>query len=236
MSAPLLAVEGINTYYGQSHILQGVSLEVARGTVVGLLGRNGAGKTTTLKTIMGIAPARTGRIEFDGVDLSSKPPYMVARQGIAYVPEDRGIFPSLSVHEHLTLARPSRPDDAAWTMSNIFELFPRLRERLSHRGAQLSGGEQQMLAIARALMLNPRLLILDEPAEGLAPILIEEIALVMEQLKSNGMTMLLVEQNYPFAARLTDRLYVLGKGQVRWSGTSEELDRNAEIKRTWVGI
>jgi len=231
-----LLVRDIDTYYEQSHVLQGVSLQIESGTLVGLLGRNGAGKTTTLKSIMGIVPPRAGQVFFDGVDLVNVPPYRVARHGIAYVPEHRGIFASLSVMEHLTLAKPPRGTGSAWTLSTVFDMFPRLYERKDHAGTQLSGGEQQMLSIARALMLNPRLLILDEPAEGLAPVMVREIARSIENLKSNGMTILLVEQNYPFVAALADYLFVLGKGRVRWSGTSEELERNPDVKHTWIGL
>lgn len=231
-----LLVRDIDTYYEQSHVLQGVSLQIDGGTLVGLLGRNGAGKTTTLKSIMGIVPPRAGRIFFDGVDLVNLPTYRVARHGIAYVPEHRGIFASLSVMEHLTLAKPTRGTGSSWTLSTVFDMFPRLYERKDNAGTQLSGGEQQMLSIARALMLNPRLLILDEPAEGLAPVLVREIANAIESMKSNGMTILLVEQNYPFVAALADYLFVLGKGRIRWSGTSEELERNPDVKHTWIGV
>ncbi len=233
----LLGVDGIDTYYGESHALQGVSLEVPAGTVVGLLGRNGAGKTTTLKSVMGIEPPRRGSIVFAGRELSRLAPYRIARHGIGYVPEERGIFPSLSVEENLTLARPfGQVTGERWDLARIYELFPRLRERRANMGNGLSGGEQQMLSIARALMLSPRLLILDEPTEGLAPVVVAEIAGVVEHLKAAGMTMLLVEQSYPFAARLADRLYVLGKGRIRWSGTPAELDAAPEVKHTWIGI
>ena len=231
---PLLALKGIDAFYERSHVLQDVSLEVASGSVVGLLGRNGAGKSTTLKTIMGIIPARAGSIRFDRVEISRTPTYRVARLGIAYVPEDRGIFPSLSVEEHLALV--SIDARGRWDRERVYAAFPKLAERRHHLGAQLSGGEQQMLAIARALILNPRLLILDEPTEGLAPVVMQEIASVIEDLKDHGMSMLLVEQNYPFATRLADRVYVLGKGRVRFSGTAEELEADADTKHTWIGV
>ena len=228
----LLVLDAVDAYYDRSHVLQSLSMEVDSGAVVALLGRNGAGKSTTLKTIMGIVPARAGRMRFDGADITGLAPHRVARLGIAYVPEDRGIFASLSVQEHLTLANVH----GGWPLARIYEAFPRLAERREHRGTQLSGGEQQMLSIARALTLAPRLLIMDEPTEGLAPVIVEEIAAIAERLKADGLTMLLVEQNYPFAARIADRVYVLGKGRIRWEGTPAELDADEDIKRMWLGI
>ena len=228
----LLELDAVDAYYDQSHVLQSLSMEVGSGAVVALLGRNGAGKSTTLKTIMGIVPARAGRIRFDATDIAGLATHRVARLGIAYVPEDRGVFASLTVQEHLTLASVR----GGWPLGRIYEAFPRLAERRDHRGTQLSGGEQQMLSIARALTLAPRLLILDEPTEGLAPVIVEEIAAIAERLKAQGLTMLLVEQNYPFAARIADRAYVLGKGRVRWEGTPAELDADEHVKHTWLGI
>ena len=228
----LLALDAVDAYYDQSHVLQSLSMEVGSGAVVALLGRNGAGKSTTLKTIMGIVPARAGRIRFDATDIAGLATHRVARLGIAYVPEERGVFASLTVQEHLTLARVR----GGWPLARIYEAFPRLAERRDHRGIQLSGGEQQMLSIARALTLAPRLLILDEPTEGLAPVIVEEIAAIAERFKVEGLTMLLVEQNYPFAARIADRVYVLGKGRVRWEGTPAQLDGDEQVKHTWLGI
>ena len=228
----LLALDAVDAYYDRSHVLQSLSMEVGSGAVVALLGRNGAGKSTTLKTIMGIVPVRAGRMGFDGADITGLAPHRVARLGIAYVPEDRGIFASLSVQEHLTLANVR----GGWPLARIYDAFPRLAERRDHRGTQLSGGEQQMLSIARALTLAPRLLIMDEPTEGLAPVIVEEIAAIAERLKAEGLTMLLVEHNYPFAARIADRVYVLGKGRIRWDGTPCALEADEEIKHTWLGI
>ena len=228
----LLGLDAVDAYYDRSHVLQSVSMEVGTGTVVAVLGRNGAGKSTTLKTIMGIVPVRAGRMRFDGADITGLATHRVARLGIAYVPEDRGVFASLSVQEHLTLANVR----GGWPLARIYGAFPRLAERRDHRGTQLSGGEQQMLSIARALTLAPRLLIMDEPTEGLAPVIVEEIAAIVERLKAEGLTMLLVEQNYPFAARIADRVYVLGKGRIRWEGAPCALDADEEIKRTWLGI
>ena len=231
-SSSLLALDAIDAYYDRSHVLQALSMEVESGTVVALLGRNGAGKSTTLKTIMGIVPVRAGRIRFGGTEIAGLATHRIARLGIAYVPEDRGVFASLTVEEHLTLANV----ESGWPLARIYEAFPRLAERRDHRGNQLSGGEQQMLSIARALTLAPRLLILDEPTEGLAPVIVEEIADIAERLKAQGLTMLLVEQNYPFASRIADRAYVLGKGRIRWDGIPAELDAEEEVKHTWLGI
>ena len=228
----LLALDAVDAYYDRSHVLQSLSMEVDAGAVVALLGRNGAGKSTTLKTVMGIVPARAGRIRFGDTDITELATHRVARLGIAYVPEDRGVFASLTVHEHLTLANVRD----GWPPERIYEAFSRLAERRDHRGTQLSGGEQQMLSIARALTVAPRLIILDEPTEGLAPVIVEEIAAIAERLKAEGLTMLLVEQNYPFAARIADRAYVLGKGRIRWDGSPAELDAAEEIKHTWLGI
>ena len=228
----LLALDAVDAYYDRSHVLQSLSMAVDSGAVVALLGRNGAGKSTTLKTIMGIVPVRGGRMRFDGADITGLATHRVARLGIAYVPEDRGVFASLTVQEHLTLASAR----GGWPVGRIYEAFPRLAERRDHRGIQLSGGEQQMLSIARALTLAPRLLILDEPTEGLAPVIVEEIAAIAERLKAQGLTMLLVEQNYPFAARIADRVYVLGKGRIRWEGTPAALDGDEHVKHTWLGI
>ena len=231
-SSSLLALDAVDAYYDQSHVLQSVSMQVDSGAVVALLGRNGAGKSTTLKTVMGIVPVRAGRTRFDGADITGLSTHRVARLGIAYVPEDRGVFASLTVQEHLTLANVR----GGWPLARIYEAFPRLAERRDHRGTQLSGGEQQMLSIARALTLAPRLLLLDEPTEGLAPVIVEEIAAIAARLKAQGLTMLLVEQNYPFAARIADCVYVLGKGRIRWKGTPVALDGDEMVKHTWLGI
>ena len=235
MSETLLDVRDLDAYYDQSHVLQGVSFAIARGEVVTLLGRNGAGKTTTLKSIMGIVQARGGAITFDGRALGGLPPHRIGRAGIAYVPETRDIFPSLSVDENLTLAaRPGNGD--GWTAERVYELFPKLRERAQAGGDVLSGGEQQMLAIARALMTNPRLLLLDEPIEGLAPIIVEQIEAVLTALKGRGLTILLVEQNLAFATAFADTIVVLGKGRVHWRGTPAELHTADDIKGRWLGV
>ncbi len=235
MADALLSMEAVDTYYGRSHVLQNVSLEVAGGSVVALLGRNGAGKSTALKSIMGIVAAARGSIRFAGKAIEHLPPHRIARRGIAYVPEDRGIFASLTVDEHLSLNRRPAPGGRV-PVEALYEQFPLLAERRRNRGNELSGGEQQMLAIARAITLSPRLLILDEPTEGLAPIVVERIAGIVDNLRAAGMTMLLVEQNYPFAIGLADHVYVLGKGRIRWHGTATELDRSPEVRSTWLGV
>ena len=231
-TSSLLSIDTVDAYYDRSHVLQSLSMKVDAGSVVALLGRNGAGKTTTLKTVMGMVPVRAGSVRFDGTDITGLSTHRIARRGIAYVPEDRGVFASLTVHEHLTLASVA----GGWPVGQVYEAFPRLAERRGNRGTQLSGGEQQMLSIARALTLAPRLLILDEPTEGLAPVIVEEIAAIARRLKAEGLTMLLVEQNYAFAAGIADRAYVLGKGRIRWSGAPRTLDDDEDIKHTWLGI
>ena len=236
MSEALLEVRDLDAYYDQSHVLQGISFAIAQGQVVTLLGRNGAGKTTTLKTIMGIVPARRGAITFDGRALGGLPIHRIGRAGIAYVPETRDIFPSLSVDENLTLA--ARPGNGGgWTAERVYGLFPKLGERIRAGGDVLSGGEQQMLAIARALMTNPRLLLLDEPIEGLAPIVVERIEAVLTALKESGLTILLVGQNLAFATAFADSIVVLGKGRVRWRGTPAELHgADDDVKSRWLGV
>jgi branched-chain amino acid transport system ATP-binding protein len=233
----LLALDEVHAYYGESHVLQGVSLTLRAGEVLSVLGRNGAGKTTMLKTVMGILPPRGGEIRFDGVAIAGVAPYRIARLGIAYVPETRGIFPSLSVAENLTLA--ARRGDASpepWTLDRVYTLFPRLRERRDSGGGRLSGGEQQMLAIARALLTNPRLLILDEPTEGLAPVAMDAVEAMLRRLKGTGIAILLVEQNLPFALGFADSVAVLGKGRVRWTGSPREFAAAEEIKHRWLGV
>ena len=236
MTDPLLHVEEMQTYLGDSHIIQGVSLAVPAGAVVALLGRNGAGKTTILRSIMRMVQPRRGRVTFDGRDISTLKTFEIARARIAFVQETRAIFPSLSVEENLAIATRPPDGDGGWTIERIFADFPNLAARRRNGGAQLSGGEQQMLAIARALVANPRLLLLDEPSEGLAPLIVRQIADIIARLKRAGMTMLLVEQNFALATEVADRIVVLGKGRVRWSGTTAELHRADEIRHTWLGV
>jgi len=232
----LLHVEDMHTYLGDSHIIQGVSLEVPAGRVIALLGRNGAGKTTTLRSIMRVVRPRRGRVTFDGRDIGTLATYEVARSGIAFVQETRAIFPSLSVVENLAIAARPAVGAGGWTMRRIFDEFPNLAERRRNGGMQLSGGEQQMLAIARALVANPRLMLLDEPSEGLAPLIVRQITDIIVRLKHAGMTMLLVEQNFALATEVADQIVVLGKGRVRWTGTAEELQKAEDVRHTWLGV
>jgi branched-chain amino acid transport system ATP-binding protein len=234
--SPLLRLEDVHSYYGDSHVLHGVSLEVAPGRVLTLLGRNGAGKTTVLKSIIGIVRPRSGRILFAGGEIAGQASYRVARSGIGYVPETRGIFPSLSVVENLTLASRRSPAANGWTLERVYALFPRLAERRASGGATLSGGEQQMLSMARALLTNPRLLLLDEPTEGLAPLIVAEIEAVLTRLKTEGLSILLVEQKLDFALAFADEIAVLGKGQIRWTGTPSEFAAAEDIKHAWLGV
>jgi branched-chain amino acid transport system ATP-binding protein len=224
----MLDVEGVHAYYGDSHVLHGVSIRVDEGKITSLLGRNGAGKTTTLLTIMGYLTPRQGRVSYLGQDIGGRATHRVSRMGLGFVPQERGIFPSLTVEENLTVAaRAGR--DGRWTLARIYELFPRLSERKGNLGFQLSGGEQQMVAIARALMLNPSLIILDEPSEGLAPLIVREIVGILQQLKQEGLGVLLVEQNLGVALELGDVHYVLSKGSVCFTGDSDSLRNNEQV-------
>jgi branched-chain amino acid transport system ATP-binding protein len=231
---PLLAVRGLNAWYGESHVLHGVEFDVRAGEVVTLLGRNGAGKTTTLKSIMGIVPRREGSIEFEGHETIGLSSNRIARQGIAYCPEERGIFASLSVEENLLLPPQVRP--GGLSVEQIFELFPNLKERLGSQGTKLSGGEQQMLAIGRILRTGARLLLLDEPTEGLAPVIVQQIGRTIERLKKEGFTILLVEQNFRFAATVADRHYVMEHGRVADMIPNAELSSNMAKLHDYLGV
>lgn len=222
----MLQVDNIHTYYGDSHILHGVSLEVKAGQVTSLLGRNGAGKTTTLLTMMGYLAPRQGMVCYKGQDIGGKPAHRISRMGLGFVPQERGVFPSLTVEENLTVAA-RQGKDGRWTLTRIYELFPRLKERRANLGFQLSGGEQQMVSIARALMLNPEFILLDEPSEGLAPLIVQEIVEIVKRLRKEGLGVLLIEQNLGAALELGDVHYVLSKGQVCFVGDSKTL-RNDE--------
>jgi len=215
-----LTAEGLNTYYGKSHILEGVGLEVAEGQITTLLGRNGAGKTTTLRSLVGLTPIRSGRVTLFGKDITGWPPYRIAAAGVGYVPEGRRVFANLTVDENLRvpLERPG-----PYTIDRVYKLFPRLGERKQNLGRQLSGGEQEMLSIGRALLLNPRLLILDEPSQGLAPLIVKEVFRIVVQLRSEGISVLLVEQNVRMSLEISDHAYVLENGQMVYSGPAEEL-------------
>jgi branched-chain amino acid transport system ATP-binding protein len=231
----MLNLENINAFYGDSHILHGVSFSVGQGEIVCLLGRNGAGKTTTILTIMGYLQPRPGRIVYNDRDIGGLSPYAVARLGFGFVPQERGIFPSLTLRENLMVFARARRR-GYWTLARIFELFPVLQERERNLGFQLSGGEQQMLSIARALMLNPALLLLDEPSEGLAPMIVQQIIEVLARLKQEGLAILLVEQNLPAAFAVGDRHHVMNKGEICFSGSSEELQHNDFVLRNYLSV
>ena len=233
----LLEVEDLHAYYGESHVLQGISLDVAQGELVALLGRNGMGKSTTLKTVMGLVKARSGSVTFDEREITGAAPFKVARAGIGYVPEERRIFPELSVLDNLSLGikggRISNPDNPqVWTVERIFHHFPRLKDRKDQKGRFLSGGEQQLLAIGRSLMGNPRLLLVDEPTEGLAPLMVKEVRNVLAEINRAGVSILLVEHNLKVALSLAHRVYLMGKAHIGFNGTVDELkdDRAAREK------
>ena len=234
MSRACLTVELLHSYYGESHILHGISFTVPESGVVALLGRNGAGKTTALRSLINLVRPRAGTITFRGTDITGRATYAIVRLGMTLVPEHRGMFASLTVLETLRIAE-SR-NDGEWPIERILEIFPRLAERLNNRTMQLSGGEQQMLAIGRALLLHPRLLLLDEPTEGLAPIVVNGLLGNLRTLKEAGVAMLLVEQNVGFAAELADEAIVLGKGAIRWSGPISTLRMDSPIAQTWLGV
>jgi branched-chain amino acid transport system ATP-binding protein len=231
----MLTVDGIDAYYGDSHVLHQVSIEVNEGRVTSLLGRNGAGKTTTLLTIMGYLAPRRGTIVYQGNGIAGLAAHRISRLGLGFVPQERGVFPSLTVEENLTVAA-RRGRDGRWTLARIYELFPRLQERSRNLGFQLSGGEQQMVSIARALMLNPSLILLDEPSEGLAPLIVREIVDILKRLKDEGLGVLLIEQNLGVALELGDVHYVLSKGAVCFTGNSETLRNDERVLRDHLSV
>jgi branched-chain amino acid transport system ATP-binding protein len=232
-SAPLLAVSEIHTAYGLSRVLFGVSIEVRAGECVCLLGRNGVGKSTTMRSIMGLTPPQSGRVAFKGADITGWEPYRVARAGIGFVPEDRRIFADLTVWENLDVAQRG---NGAWTIERVFDLFPTLQKLTTRHGGFLSGGEQQMLTIARTLMGNPDLLLLDEPSEGLAPLVVDHLREQIARLKAEGLTILLAEQNTDFSLRLADRVYVLEKGAIRFSGPAAALRDNEALRHELLAL
>ena len=233
MPESVLAVTDVHTYYGDSHVLHGVSLAVAPGEVVAMLGRNGMGKTTLIRSIVGFTPPRRGRVSFRGADITGWPPFRRVERGMALVPQGRRIFASLSVRENLDVARGGQ---GRWDRERVYELFPRLRERAANRANKLSGGEQQMLAIGRSLMSNPDLLLMDEPTEGLAPLLVAQVAQAIGELKRAGLSILLVEQNLPMAAAVADRVHVLNRGAIVYSGTPTELLADEDVKSRYLGV
>jgi branched-chain amino acid transport system ATP-binding protein len=240
MSEPagvILQVDRIDTFYGQSHVLQGISLSISEGEVVSLLGRNGVGKTTTLRSIMGLTPPRSGKILLHNVDIVGKSPFQIAQMGIGYMPDDRRIFPDLTLYENLELARRlSKKAKVSWTFEKIYDLFPVFVELKERKGTQLSGGEQKMLAIGRALMKNPDLLLLDEPSEGLAPLIVQNLVEVIGRIREEGVTILLADQNLKFCRKTSDRGYILEKGMIQYQGVMEEIWQNEEIVRKYLVV
>jgi branched-chain amino acid transport system ATP-binding protein len=232
----MIEVSDLHTYRGINYVLQGVDLRIDDGACTVLLGRNGMGKTTLVHTIMGMIRPRSGRITLGDEDLVGKQPYQIARRGIALIPQGRRIFPSLTVEENLALAARGTAGDGAWTIERVYDLFGNLAERRRHRGGQLSGGEQQMLAVGRALLANPSLLLMDEPSEGLAPVIIERVGEILAGLRRDGLSIFLVEQNYGLAISLADTIYILSNGRVVWHGTPGELESSASVRETHLGV
>jgi len=242
MRGPTLSVENLSAWYGAARILYDLNFEVGQGEVVALMGRNGAGKSTTMKSIMGMIDGRAGSVRFNGEDISRLKPFEIARRGLGFTPEDRRIFVDLTVLENLDIGRqPPRqlPDGRSapsWTPEKLFALFPNLAEMPDRPGGRMSGGEQQMLTVARTLMGNPLLVLLDEPSEGVAPVIVEQMANTIVELKKEGLSILLSEQNVHFARLVSDRVYMLEKGQIRWSGTMAELDANQDVQRAYLTV
>jgi branched-chain amino acid transport system ATP-binding protein len=232
----MLEMVDVHTYYGESYVLQGISLEVKEGSVVALLGRNGMGKTTTIRTIMGFTPLRRGIIRFKGQDISKLESYRIAQMGIGLVPQGRLIFPSLTVLENLTMAARGGKKAGAWDLDRVYKTFPVLKERANTAGTLLSGGEQQMLTIARALMTNPQLLLMDEPSEGLAPIVVQDVGQIIRSLKESGFPILLVEQNIPMALSVADYVYVISKGIIVYQSTPDKFRSDEEVKAKYLGV
>jgi len=233
----LLEARGLDTYYGQSHVLRDLSLTIAGGETIGLMGRNGMGKTTLVRTLVGLIRPRRGQVLLDGEDVTAVPTHIIARRGVAYVPEGRGIFASLSVAENLMIAGSGAAGSAErWTLARVLELFPRLGQRLRHRGDQLSGGEQQMLAIGRALMTNPRLLLLDEATEGLAPLLREEIWRTIRLIRATGMTSLVIDKTVTSVTAIADRIIILVKGEIVFQGSPQELKAHPDLMHRHLGV
>jgi len=233
----ILEVDNIHSFYGTSHVLQGISLHVDEREAVCLLGRNGAGKSTTIKSIIGLVVPRNGKIAFRGRLLTGKQPYQIARLGIGYVPEERRIYPDLTVKENMEVAyRPKKGGAGEWTMEKLFHIFPVLRAMESRKGSQMSGGEQQMLTIARALMGNPELLLLDEPSEGLAPLIVADLGRLISRIIEEGIAVFLAEQNSVFALKLVRRAYVIDKGKIEWAGSVEEISQDQEMRVRYLSV
>jgi branched-chain amino acid transport system ATP-binding protein len=242
MSEAILSMEALSAWYGAARILYDLSFEVGRGEVVALMGRNGAGKSTTMKAIMGLVGRRQGQVRFNGADISRLKPFEIARRGLGYTPEDRRIFVDLTVMENLDIGRQAARNFAggrpapSWTPEKLFALFPNLAEMPDRPGGRMSGGEQQMLTVARTLMGNPLLVLLDEPSEGVAPVIVEQMANTIIELKKEGLSILLSEQNVHFARLVSDRVYVIEKGQIRWQGTMDALDGDQDVKRAFLTV
>jgi branched-chain amino acid transport system ATP-binding protein len=235
VDTPILSLSGVNTYYGDSHILHDLSFEVRRGEVAALLGRNGVGKTTTIQTILGLPPPRRGAIAFQGRPIAGRPTFAIVQSGIGWVPQGHRIFPTLSVDENLALAA-AKARPGPWNIAAIYRLFPRLQARREARGDALSGGEQQMLAIARALVQNPSLILMDEPSEGLSPLLVREVEDIILQLRRSDVSILLVEQNLDLALAVADRVFIMNKGAIVLSGSAAEIERNADTVKHYLGV
>lgn len=235
--SPVLEVDGLNTYYGWAHILFDLSLTVGRGEIVVLLGRNGAGKSTTMKSIVGLVRPASGNVIFQDKPITGRPAHRIARAGLGYVPEERRIFTDLTVAENLEVGRqPPRQGAPEWTVEMLYRMFPNLAEMQGRSASQMSGGEQQMLTIARTLMGNPSLILLDEPSEGLAPVIVDQMAATIRELKSRGLSVLLSEQNLRFAKLVSDRAYIIEKGRIRWEGSLAELDADEEARRKYLSV
>lgn len=236
----MLEVKGVHSYYGKSHILHGVSLELKQGELVCLLGRNGVGKSTTLKSIMGVVRPAAGSIKFCGQELCGKEPYRIARLGVGYVPEDRRIFRSLTVHENLLMGikngRKQAGEGASWSVERVYQMFPRLEERKNSKGGHLSGGEQQMLTVVRTLMGNPSLILVDEPTEGLAPMIVKDVLEMLVAVRQAGVTILMVEQNFNAAIKVSDRFYIMSKGTIVFSGNQDELIKAEEVRKNYLEV
>jgi len=236
----MLQIHKVNTYYGKSHVLFDISLEIGRGEIVALLGRNGVGKTTTLRTIMGLTPPVSGSIQYKGMEMAGKKPHQIALAGIGFVPDERWIFPNLTLHQNLIMGiKPGQYGKEVregWTIDQCYEYFPLLKVRQSSKGGHLSGGEMQILAIARTLMGNPELILVDEPTEGLAPLIVEVVGKVIREINSSGTTVLLVEQKLPFVMGLVERIYIMSKGIIQWEGTPEVLRGKDEIRKKYLEV
>jgi len=233
----ILQLQDIHTYYGTSHILQGVSLRIDQGEGVCLLGRNGAGKSTTFKSIVGLLSTKKGSILFKGNEITRKPPFKIARLGIGYVPEDRRIYPDLTVRENLEVGqKTAKSRKGFWSIEKIFDIFPRLKPMANRKGSQMSGGEQQMLTIARSLMGNPELLLLDEPSEGLAPIVVDDLGHLIKRIRDEGVSVLIAEQNSLFSLELVDRAYVIEKGMIEWAGSVKEISEDETLRNRYLSV